>query len=196
MLYVTCLNSCALHWRPSITRAPPTASVLPTPLIPYLSHKKLPTHCAVSVLWCLQYVLTLSKTPLSLSPFCPSPWPCCCLCYPYLLPRAEYFFPLILCIEWNLDCDLLEGREQVYSAWLNINVEYIVNWIEVLKAIYHIVHCSCEDTYIYNSIFTWKIHFGNRSFKTPSIMFSLYALIAYLSQEYFIDNNYPVPLII
>lgn len=40
MLYVTCLNSCVLYWRPSATRAPPTASVLPTPLIPYLSHKK------------------------------------------------------------------------------------------------------------------------------------------------------------
>lgn len=197
MLYVTCLNSCVLYWRPSATRAPPTASVLPTPLIPYLSHKKflsapytLCCFCALVSSIC-SHSLQDSSFPFSFLSITMT-----MLLFMSWIPWAEYFFPLILCIEWNLYCDLLEGREQVYSAWLNINVEYIVNCIEVLKAIYHIVHCSCKDTYIYNSIFTWKIHFGNRSFKTPSVVFSLYALIAYLSQEYFIDSNYPVPLII
>ena len=188
MLYVTCLNS----WRPSITRVPPTTSVWLPPLIPYLSHKKFLSAPYTSCCFCA----LVSSSICSHSPQDSSSFPFSFLSTTMTMllftlslssTLSWIHFPFILYIEWNLDCDLFEDREQVYSAWINISVEYTVNWIEVLKATYHIVHCSCEDPYIYSFIFTWKIHFGNRSFKTPSIVLSLYALIAYLSQEYFID---------
>lgn len=194
MLYVTCLNSCALL-KTLHNQSTTYCFCAPHHSSPIWVIRSSPTHCAVSVLWCLQYV------PHSLQDS-----------FPFLLSVHHHdhvvvYAILIFYLELNtFSFNPLHWMEpRLWSPWgqrtglqclAQHNVEYIVNWIEVLKAIYHIVHCSCEDTYIYNSIFTWKIHFGNRSFKTPSIMFSLYALIAYLSQEYFIDSNYPVPLII
>lgn len=137
--------------RPSATQNLPTFLCLPPSLIFPIWVKEVSVCLLHIVLFlCTDVVfngsLTLSKTPLFL--FCPSPWPCCCLYYPLSSTLNWILFPLILCIEWNPDCDLLEGREQVHDAWLHANhVEYIVNWSKVLKAIFH---CSLLlwNTYI------------------------------------------------
>ena len=169
MLYVTCLNSCILHRRPSITRALPTTSVLLPRLIPYLSHKKFLSVPYTLCCFCASVSSSICSRSRQDSSF---PFSFLSITMTMLLftlslssTLSWILFPFILCIEWNLDCDLFEGREQVYSAWLNISVEYIVNGIEVLKAIYHAVHCSCEDPYIYSSISLGRFILGTGHLK-------------------------------
>lgn len=116
MLYVTCLNSCALHWRPSITEHHLLATMSHS-THPYLSHKKLPTHCAVSVLWCLQYVLPSlqdSSFPFSFLSITMT----MLLFMLSLSSTSSWILFSFNPLHWMefLDCDLLEGREQVYSA--------------------------------------------------------------------------------
>lgn len=172
----------------------------------------LPIHHAVTPLWCLfnKRSLSVRLLFLFLFPFSSSSSPFLSVSMTMLLTLASRWagqlLPHILTKLWTLlwmESRLWSPWEQrahlihlsvpssTHNAWHKVSVEHVVNWIEVLMEIYHVqvAHCSCEDPYIYSSIFTWKIYFRKRSFKITYIMLFLYALYAFLSQEYFIDSN-------
>lgn len=124
-IYVTRLNSCAWHWRPSIIWAPSTTSVVFPPPIPNWSQEKpVCFPLIITMLWCYFSKLSLSLRPLflPLPLFSPSTWPSCS---PLSLAsrRAAQLLPHILIKLWTLlwmevDYDLLEDREHVSLAFI------------------------------------------------------------------------------